>query len=157
LVVVFVIVESLPLKNGTQSDAYTNYLTPSPKRPDDPAMLHRYPFGGPARDTIEAPHTLCAAVPIGAIFRLRAPRAKRPRTYIVEAWLTRTRATSQRSRPFVHVAGGVHLAMVRDLGNGRHAMLPDRIIRQACLASDPRRTNWVADAPRPTPRIDITL
>ena len=67
-------------------------------------------------------------VPIGAIFRLRAPHARRHRTYIVEAWLTRAHARGDRTGRFSYLAHGAHLAQVRDLANGRRAILADRII-----------------------------
>ena len=70
-------------------------------------------------------------VPIGAIFRLTAPHARRPRTFIVEAWLTRVYARCDRAGAFSYLAHGAHLAQVRDLANGRRATLADRVIMHA--------------------------
>jgi hypothetical protein len=70
-------------------------------------------------------------VPIGSIFRLRAPNARRPRTFIVEAWLTRACARCDRAATFSYLAHGAHLAQVRDLANGKRAILADRIIMHA--------------------------
>jgi len=70
-------------------------------------------------------------VPIGAIFRLTAPHARRPRTFIVEAWLTRAYARCDRTGRFSYLAHGAHLAQVRDLANGRRAIFADRIIMHA--------------------------
>jgi hypothetical protein len=70
-------------------------------------------------------------VPIGSIFRLSTPHARRPRTFIVEAWLTRAYARCDRTGRFYYVAHGAHLAQVRDLANGRQAIFADRIIMHA--------------------------
>jgi len=74
-------------------------------------------------------------VPIGEIFRHVPSRGARPRTYIVEAWVTRAYARADRTGRFSHLARGGHLALVRDLATGRQAMLADTIIR-ACLDGD---------------------
>jgi len=43
---------------------------------------------------------IVGTVPIGSIFRLRAPYARRPQTFIVEAWLTRAYARCDRAGTF---------------------------------------------------------
>jgi len=71
-------------------------------------------------------------VPIGSIYRYQAPRAARPRTYMVMAWMPRaySRINQQaRTADFSYLARGGHLALVRDLSNGRLALMADHIIR----------------------------
>lgn len=71
-------------------------------------------------------------VPIGSIYRYKAPRARRPRTYMVMAWMPRAHARidrAARTADFSYLARGGHLALVRDLANGRLALMADHIIR----------------------------
>lgn len=74
-------------------------------------------------------------VPVGSIYRYQPPRARRPRTYMVMAWMPRAYARIDRAAgkaDFSYLARGGHIALVRDLGNGRHALMADHIIR-ACV------------------------
>jgi hypothetical protein len=96
---------------------------------------HRY-------ETIRGRDLAVGTVPIGEIFRYAPTKAARPRTYMVEAWLTRAYARADRTGRFSYLGRGGHLALVRDLANGRRAILADAIIRH-CIdwpAAPDRRT-----------------
>jgi len=94
-------------------------------------MLRQYAPQGHRYEPIRGRDMIVGTVPIGSIFRIRAPQARRPRTFIVEAWLTRAYARCDRAGTFSYLAHGVHLAQVRDLANGRRAIFADRIIMHA--------------------------
>jgi len=94
-------------------------------------MLRQYRPQRHRYERIRGRDMAVGAVPIGSIFRLRAPHARRPLTFIVEAWLTRAYARCDRTGRFSYLAHGAHLAQVRDLANGRRAILADRIIMHA--------------------------
>ena len=81
---------------------------------------------------IRGRHLPIGTVPIGSIYRYQAPRARRPRTYMVMAWMPRAYARidrAARTADFSYLARGGHLALVRDLANGRVALMADHIIR----------------------------
>ena len=81
---------------------------------------------------IRGRHLPIGTVPIGSIYRYQAPRARRPRTYMVMAWMPRAYARidrAARTTDFSYLARGGHLALVRDLANGRLALMADHIIR----------------------------
>lgn len=94
-------------------------------------MLRQYAPQRHRYETIRGRAFAVGTVPIGSIFKHRAPYAARPRTYIVEAWLARAYARGDRTGRFCFLARNGHLAQVRDLGNGRRAILADRIIMHA--------------------------
>ncbi len=72
-------------------------------------------------------------IPIGSVFRYQPPRAYRPVTYMVEAWMPRTCARAGRPG-FGALARGGHMAQVRSLATGQAAQLSDAIIRFALEA-----------------------
>jgi hypothetical protein len=98
-------------------------------------MLRQY---GPQRfryAEIRGRHLPVGVIPVGSIYRYQAPRAARPRAYMVVAWLPRqyARADHRNGRAgFCYLARGGHLALVRELATGRVAMMADHIIR-GCL------------------------
>ena len=94
-------------------------------------MLRQYSPQRHRYERIAGRDIAVGTVPVGSIFRLRAPHARRPRTFIVEAWLTRAYARCDRAGTFCFLARGGHLAQVRDHANGRRAILADRIIMHA--------------------------
>ena len=94
-------------------------------------MLRQYAPQRHRYERIAGRDIAVGTVPVGSIFRLRAPYARRHRTFIVEAWLTRAYARCDRAGTFSYLAHGAHLAQVRDLANGRRAIFADRIIMQA--------------------------
>jgi len=94
-------------------------------------MLRQYAPQRHRYERIRGRDMAVGIVPIGSIFHLRAPQARRPRTFIVEAWLTRAYARCDRAGRFSYLAHGAHLAQVRDRANGRPAILADRIIMHA--------------------------
>ena len=94
-------------------------------------MLRQYRPQRHRYERIRGRDIAVGTVPVGLIFRLQAPRSRRPRTFIVEAWLTRAYARRDRTGRFSYLAYGAHLAQVRDLANGRRAILADRIIMHA--------------------------
>ena len=94
-------------------------------------MLRQYRPQRHRYERIRGRDMAVGTVPIGSIFRLRARHARRPRTFIVEAWLTRAYARCDPAGTFSYLAHGAHLAQVRDLANGRHAIFADRIIMHA--------------------------
>jgi hypothetical protein len=78
---------------------------------------------------------MVGTIPVGSIYRYQAPRAARPRAYIVLAWLPRAyaQADARNGRTgFTYLAGGGHLALVRDMADSRQALMADHIIRR-CL------------------------
>jgi hypothetical protein len=77
--------------------------------------------------------------PIGELFRYAPTRAARPRTYRVQAWMTRAYARADRTGRFSYLARGGHLALVRDLATGRLALLADAIIRHCVDHGPPSR------------------
>lgn len=97
-------------------------------------MLRQYGVQRHRYEKINGREIAVGTVPIGSIFRLRAPHAARARTYIVEAWLTRSYARADRTGRFSYLARNGHLAQVRDLANGRRALLADCIIMHALEA-----------------------
>ena len=99
-------------------------------------MLRQYAPPRFRYETIRGRTLAVGTVPIGEIFRYAPSRASQPRSYIVEAWMTRAYARADRTGSFSYLARGGHLALVRDLATGRQAMLADAIIR-ACLAGPP--------------------
>jgi hypothetical protein len=94
-------------------------------------MLRQYSPQRHRYERIRSRDIAVGTVPIGSIFRLRAPNARRPRTFMVEAWLTRAYARCDGAGPFSYLAHGAHLAQVRDLANGRRAIFADHIIMHA--------------------------
>lgn len=81
---------------------------------------------------IRGRHLPIGTVPIGSIYRYQAPRGRRPRTYMVMAWMPRAYARidrAARTADFSYLARGGHLALVRDLADGRQALMADHIIR----------------------------
>ena len=78
-------------------------------------------------------------VPIGEIFRYAPTRAARPRSYMVEGWMTRAYARADRTGRLCYLARGGHLALVRDLATGRQAILADAIIRHCVDYGPPPR------------------
>jgi hypothetical protein len=99
-------------------------------------MLRQYAPPRFRYETIRGRTLAVGTVPIGEVFRYAPSRAAAPRTYIVEAWMTRAYARADRRGRFSYLARGGHLALVRDLATGRQTMLADAIIR-ACLDRDP--------------------
>jgi hypothetical protein len=100
-------------------------------------MLRQY---GPLRfryETLRGRRLAVGITPIGEIFRYAPTRHAQPRTYIVEAWLPRSYACGDGVGRFRYLARGGHLGLVRDLGDGRHALLADAIIRR-CLDRAPQ-------------------
>jgi hypothetical protein len=95
-------------------------------------MLRQYGTGRHRYERIGARDIAVGTIPIGTIFRHQATRHARPRRYIVAGWLTRAYATCNRQGPpFVFLARGGHLAIVRALHDGREAMLADHVIQRA--------------------------
>ena len=93
-------------------------------------MLRQYAPQRHRYEHIRGRDMIVGTVPIGSIFRLRAPQGRRPRTFIVEAWLTRA-CPRDGAGTFSYFAHGAHFAQVRSLANGRRAMFADRIIMHA--------------------------
>ena len=83
-------------------------------------------------EVIRGRNIAVGTVPVGEIFRYAPTSGARARTYMVEAWMTRAYARADRTGRFSYLARGGRLALVRNLANGRQAMLADTIIRR-CL------------------------
>jgi len=94
-------------------------------------MLRQYGVGRHRYETIRGRALPVGTVPVGSIFRHRRVGAARPGAYIVEAWLTRCYARADGSGRFNYLGRNGHLAQVRDLSNGRRALLADYIIMHA--------------------------
>ena len=89
-------------------------------------MIRQY---GPQRcryETVQGRTLAVGVIPIGSIFRYQPPRAPRPETYMVEAWMPRVYSRGGRGG-FVAMRGG-HMAQVRALATGRPARLSDAVI-----------------------------
>ena len=99
-------------------------------------MLRQYAPPRFRYGTIRGRPLAVGTVPVGEIFRYAPSRAAGPRTYIVEAWLTRAYTRADPTGRFSYLARGGHLALVRDLATGHQAMLAEAIIR-ACLDGGP--------------------
>jgi len=102
-------------------------------------MLRQYSPPRHRYETIRGRTIAVGAVPIGEIFRYAPTRASRPRSYMVEGWMTRAYASADRTGRFCYLARGGHLALVRDLATGRRAMLADAIIRHCVDHGPPPR------------------
>jgi hypothetical protein len=102
-------------------------------------MLRQYSPPRQRYVTIRGRNIAVGTVPVGEIFRYAPPRAARTRTYRVEAWMTRSYAREGRTGRFSYLARGGHLALVRDLANGRQALLADAIIRHCVDHGAPSR------------------
>jgi len=94
-------------------------------------MLRQYASQRHRYERIRGRDMAVGTVPIGSIFRLSTPYTRRPRAFIVEAWLTRACPRCDPAGTFSYFAHGAHLAQVRSLANGRRAIFADRIIKHA--------------------------
>jgi hypothetical protein len=96
-----------------------------------PAMLRQYAPQRHRYEHIRGRDMIVGTVPIGSIFRLSTPYTRRPRAFIVEAWLTRACPRRDPAGTVSYFAHGAHFAQVRSLADGRRAIFADRIIRHA--------------------------
>lgn len=119
-----------------------------------PEMIRQY---GPQRHRVERIGDRAlpvGTIPVGSLFRYQPPRARRPMTYMVEAWLPRVCARAGRAG-FGALARGGHLAQVRVMATGRAAQLSDALIRRAMEARDAspsRHPSSVQSLPTQDPR-----
>ena len=102
-------------------------------------MLRQYSPPRHRYEMIRGRTIAVGTVPIGEIFRYAPTSGARARTYMVEAWMTRAYARADRSGRFSYLAGGGHLALIRDLATGRRALLADAIIRHCVDHGPPPR------------------
>ena len=102
-------------------------------------MLRQYSPPRHRYMTIRGRTMAVGTVPVGEIFRYAPTRGARPRRYMVVGWMTRAYARADRTGRFCYLARGGHLALVRDLANGRQAMLSDAIIRNCVDHGPPSR------------------
>ena len=94
-------------------------------------MLRQYGVQRHRYETIRGRQVAVGTVPVGSIFRLEGAAGSRPRACMVEAWLPRAWPVCDRTGRVFFLGRGGHLALIRDLANGRRSRLADHIILRA--------------------------